>query len=337
MAAVPTRVAFFHSREQIWEYYRDALQLVEKEIQTVLESQGNLISRVGRYIFEGGGKRIRPLLVVITSKLADKVPPKQAVILLATAVELIHTASLLHDDVLDDADTRRGRDSPRLLWGNRASILIGDHLWAQGVQYAQQLQEHSINSVFNEACCLMTRGESLQLENKRNLELTEEEYLEVVRHKTAALISAACKMSGILSDLPKENQEGLAQFGLHLGLAYQIVDDALDYVADESLFGKSICKDLREGEVTLPLLHALSQCTDAEREVVRAAFKKNVLSEEELVQIVNLVNRYQSIQYSLDRAREAVETAKKCLYFYPDSPHRQALLMLADFVVSRNH
>lgn len=335
MPVSPTPLGFFQTKEQIWEHYSHELNLVEEEFRNIVESQGNLIAEVGNYILNGGGKRIRPLLVIISSKLADKKPAETAVILLATAVELIHTASLLHDDVLDDADARRGRRSPRLIWGNKASILIGDHLYAQGMHLAQRLQENEINDEFIKACCLMTKGESLQLINHGNLDLKEEAYLEVVSQKTAALISTSCKISGILSDRSKA--ERLGQFGLHLGLAYQIVDDALDYTADESVFGKTHCKDLNAGEVTLPLLHAFSKCNEREKSEIRIALRKEVLSEEDLKQIVGLVIRYNAIQYSFDKAKKAVETAKQNLLVYPDSPHRQALMLLADFVVSRNH
>jgi len=336
MAISSDQVEFFRTRQQIWGYYRDELRQVEEQIRRIVESQGSLISRLGRYFLDGGGKRIRPLLIIVTSKLTGRTPPERALVTLATAVELIHTTSLLHDDVLDNAEKRRGRDSARVLWGNKASILVGDHLYAQGIRLAQSLQNHDLNDSFIEACCLMTKGEAVQLAYHGNTEITEETYLEVIRHKTASLISASCRMSGILSGVPKGEQDDLAQFGYHLGLAYQIIDDTLDYVGDKRLFGKAICQDLREGKVTLPLLHTLSSCNKREGDWVRAILKEDPLSEENVAKLIQLINQYHSIEYALDRARGAVESAKETLYSYPDSPHRQALLSLADFVLTRS-
>lgn len=337
MAISPDQMQFFHTTQQIWEYYRDDLRQVEEQIRIVVESQGGLISELSRYFLDGGGKRIRPLLVIITSKLGGTAPPPRAVVTLATAVEFIHTASLLHDDVLDNADKRRGRDSARVIWGNKASILVGDHLYAQGVRFAESLRNHDVNDLFIEACCMMTHGEALQLAHHGNMDITEEMYLEVIRHKTASLISASCRMGGILSGVSKEKESDLGQFGHQLGLAYQIVDDTLDYVGETHLFGKSVCKDLKEGKVTLPLLHTLSRCNSTEGEWVRAILKEDSLSEEKVVKLLKLIKQYRSIEYALDRARRGVEIAKESLYSYPDSPHRQALLLLADFVVSRKY
>lgn len=324
------------SVEQIWNYYRDDLREVDVEIRNVLESRGNLIGEVGEYIINSGGKRLRPLLLIITSKLHGKCVPAEAMTPLATAVEFIHTASLLHDDVIDNADLRRGRKSARAVWSNRTSILVGDHLYVQGISIAASLKNHDVNATFLEACRSMTEGETLQLACNGNVDLLEEAYLQVIKFKTASLVSATCKLGAIVSEMEPYHQEGLGQFGLHLGTAYQIIDDTLDYIAEGSLFGKELCKDLKAGEITLPLLHTFSKCKQEEKEWIRNVFKAKGLSKNEVQHIVGLIKQYHSIEYCLDKARGEVEFAKKILERYPDSAHRQALYLIADYAISRN-
>ncbi len=332
-----SKIKSLTSIDQIWEYYQDDLHKVENHIRKVLDSQGSLIAEVGQYILNSGGKRIRPLLVIISSRLNGERRSDQADILLASAVEFIHTASLLHDDVIDDAAVRRGKPSAHLLWNNQTSILVGDHLYAQGVSCAASLANHELNNALLEACSLMTKGETLQLTYQGNLKITEEEYLQVIQYKTAALISTSCRLGGIISALEPQKEEALAKFGLYLGIAYQLVDDTLDYIADEHTLGKSLRKDLKKGEITLPLLHLLTNCEEHEREWVQRLLKMDEITQNDAVDILMLIKRYGSIKYSMNKARELVEIAKKNLCFYPDTAQRQALLTIADYVVARDH
>ena len=336
MTVSPGEISYFQMRQQVWEYYQYPLQQVEDRVKETLDSQGDLIAKIGNYVLDGGGKRIRPLLAIIASNLDGGTGFKESVVLIATAVELIHTASLLHDDVIDHGLTRRGKDPARLVWGNKASILVGDHLIAQGVSAAESLRDHSINDVFMEACRLMTRGETLQLTHHGNLDMAEEVYFQVINYKTAALISATCRLSAMVAGMKPDRQETLARFGLHLGMAYQIVDDTLDYMGKRQLLGKSICKDIREGEMTLPLLHMFSKCGKREKKKIQDALRNDKLAHKDLRETLNLMKRHKSIEYSMNKARESVKIAKDNLYFYPDSIHRQALLLLADYVVSRD-
>jgi len=337
MAKSPPETGFFQTRQQVWEHYQHPLQQVEDRISKTLDSQGHLIANIGKYILNGGGKRIRPLLAIIASNLDGERNFGEAVILIASAVELIHTTSLLHDDVIDDAVKRRNKDSARIIWGNKASILVGDHLYAQGVSIAESLRDHAINDIFLEACRLMTEGETLQLTYHRNLDFTEEIYFRIIKCKTAALISATCRLSGMVAKMEPEKQEMLAQFGLQLGSAYQIVDDALDYIGNSQIWGKFLGKDLRDGEITLPLLHLLSRCGKEERKKVEEALRTGKVSHKALLQILNLMRQYKSIEYSMNKARESVEAAKVNLCSFPDSIHRQALLYLANYVILRDH
>jgi len=334
---ISAKIKSFTGIDQIFRYYQDDLQRVENHIRRVLDSQGGLIADVCGYILNSGGKRIRPLLVIIASRLNGERVPDQADILLASAVEFIHTASLLHDDVIDDAAVRRGKPSAQTLWDNQTSILVGDHLYAQGVSRAASLANHEINNALLEACRLMTKGETLQLTYHGNLKITEEEYLQVIEYKTAALISTACRLGGIISGLEQQNQEALAMFGLYLGIAYQLVDDTLDYVADEQTLGKSLRKDLKKGEVTLPLLHLLTNCKEHEREWVERVVKMNEIAQKDALNILILIKRYRSTEYSMNKARELVEIAKKNLCYCPDSAQRQALTVIADYVLARDH
>ena len=322
---------------QVWEYYRDELQLVEDTIKKNLNSQVSLINEVAHYILSSGGKRIRPLLLIITSRLNGREANNHPEVLLASSVEFIHTATLLHDDVIDQADVRRGKKSAHALWGNQASILVGDYLYTQAMSCALSLASQEVNSVLAEACRLMTEGETLQLTHHGNLEVTEQEYLKVIQYKTAALLSATCRLGGIVSGLDPDKREALARFGLHLGIAYQLADDTLDYIADKDLLGKSLGKDLKEGKITLPLLHLLSNCPGRERERVKGIIKMDGITERDLREILALMKRYGSIEYSLKKATESIEKAKKNLNFFPPSLHRQALFVVADYAVSRDH
>lgn len=332
-----SKTTLFTKMDEVWDFYRDDLLRVEDRIKKNLDSQVSLINQVAYYILSSGGKRIRPLLLIITSKLNGRQILDDTEVLLASSVEFIHTATLLHDDVIDQAEVRRGKKSAHTLWGNQASILVGDYLYTQAVSFALTLASQEVNTTLAEACRLMTEGETFQLTQHGNLEVTEQDYLKVIQHKTASLLSATCRLGGIVSGLDPDKREALARFGQYLGIAYQLADDTLDYIADQELLGKSLGKDLNEGKITLPLLHLLSNCGEQERVRVKNIVNADGISDRDLQEILTLMKRYGSIEYSLKKARESVEIAKKNLDFSPPSLHRQALSIVADYVVSRDH
>jgi octaprenyl-diphosphate synthase len=332
-----SKTKLFLNINEVWDFYRADLERVEDTIQKSLNSPVALINEVANYILSSGGKRIRPLLLMITSRLNGEHGHDQADVLLASSVEFIHTATLLHDDVIDQADVRRGKKSAHTLWGNQASILVGDFLYTQAVRLALGLASQAVNITLADACRLMTEGETLQLAHHGNLEITEQEYVNVIRYKTGALLSATCRLGGILSGLEEDDQESLAQFGLHLGIAYQLADDTLDYIANEDLLGKSLGKDLMEGKITLPLLHLINNCSGREREKVKAIVKADSISPEELQDILFLMKKNGSIDYALRKAIDSTEKAKKKLDFTLPSTHRQALCVVADYAVTRDH
>lgn len=323
--------------QDVWEYYRADLNGVDLQIEKHVDSDVPLINQVALYILTSGGKRIRPLLLMIASRLGRDEAPVEHAVTLASAVEYIHAATLLHDDVLDEAALRRGKDPAHALWGNRATILVGDYLYTKAVCLAVQLGSLEIDSILAHACRIMAEGEALQLLHCGDLTLTDEAYLKIVECKTAALLSAACRLGGVISGASWDEKEALARFGRHLGIAYQVADDTLDYVADQGRLGKALGKDLSEGKITLPLLHLLRTASAGERSVIETVIREGQASPSQLQDILDLMQTYGSTVYALDVARRHIAVAQHSLDGFEPSRHRQALSAVAEYVVSRDH
>jgi len=320
--------------EEVWECYRNDLARVENQIHEDLKSDIPLIDSISTYLFNSGGKRFRPLLLILTSRLAGYQGEKE--IELASVVELIHAASLLHDDVIDEAHIRRGNKTARILWGNQASILVGDYLYTKAQCKIVSLCNHEINKTVAEATRRLTKGELAQLAYNGDLQITEEDYLQIIGNKTAALIAASCKIGAILGECSREQKDAIESYGWNVGLAFQLADDTLDYIADGNKLGKSIGKDLQEGKITLPLLSLLQRCTREESDKIEKIITLIDFSEENLELILKLMHKYEVIEYSLERARRYVEKAKNSLtFFFSDSMPLQALFAVADYVVER--
>ena len=309
------------------------LDRVEAQFKQDLNSDVALIRKVGEYVLASGGKRLRPMLLLLCARLSGY--RGEYHIGLASVVEFIHTATLLHDDVVDGAVLRRGNASANSVWGNEASVLVGDFLFAKSFSIMVRGGSLRILEVLSNATTLMAEGEVLQLISTCDLDLTEERYISVVRNKTAILIAAACQCGGILGGVTEEQERALHDFGMDLGIAFQFMDDALDYVAEVSEFGKVKGHDLEEGKMTLPLIHTLRHCADDEREGVAEIIEKDALSEEDLSFVLSLIDRYNGISYTRHRAMELVERVKGNLALFPDSEDKEALYELADYVVSR--
>lgn len=309
------------------------LKNVELQFKKDLQSDVPLIRKVGEYVLASGGKRIRPALVLLAARLCgyhgDRSVP------LASVVEFIHTATLLHDDVVDNANLRRGIASANTLWGNEASVLVGDFLFSKSFSLMVADGDLRILKVLADATTVIAEGEVLQLVCTSDLEITVERFIDVVRCKTAILLSAACEVGAILGDVEPELREALAEYGMELGIAFQLMDDTLDYTANEEQFGKSIGHDLEEGKITLPLIHTLAHCTPEEREVIAAVVEKELLSDEDFASVFELVHRYGGIEHTIAAAREHIELGKKQLEKFAPSPARDALAELADYVVTR--
>lgn len=310
------------------------LKKVEEQFRKDLESDVPLIRKVGEYVLASGGKRIRPAMLLLAARLCNY-QGTQA-IPLASVVEFIHTATLLHDDVVDSATLRRGLASANTLWGNEASVLIGDFLFSKSFSLMVAAGSLDILRVMSRATTVIAEGEVLQLLYTGELGLTEEQYIEVVRAKTAVLLSAACQCGAILGGVSPEQEQAMADFGMELGIAFQLMDDLLDYTASEEAFGKSIGHDLEEGKMTLPLIHTLRGCADDERATVASIVEKDLLSDEDFSVVSTLVQTYGGIEYTVARARHSIENCVQHLSSFPAGTCKNALLDLAEYVVTRN-
>lgn len=318
----------------IWEAYREELDGVEDQVRRNLDSSVALVNTVAAHILCSGGKRIRPLLLLLSARLCGYQAKDD--LLLGSLVEYIHTATLLHDDVVDDADVRRGRRAARKVWGNQVSILVGDYLYSKAICHIVGFRNQSINEVLSEACRKMAEGEVLQLYYNGNPAITEAEYLRIVEYKTASLIAASCRMGAIVGGASPEQEAMLFRFGQHLGIAFQISDDTLDYAADGDRLGKTLGQDLRQGKATLPLLHLLQQCREDDRQMIKDRMETRTLTDDDLVRIISLMREYGSIRYAMDRARTFVAAAVEDLSAFEDSPAKRALAVVSDYMVNRD-
>jgi len=320
--------------EEIWEYYKKDLALAEEKINETLKTVAPVISAVGKHLFTSGGKRIRPFLTILCSRICGYSGERTS--LLACSIESIHTASLLHDDVVDSANIRRGKPSANSLWGNQVVILVGDFLYSNALRLANSLKNQKIMDILSTTTSQMTEKELIQLSKKGDPEITEDEYMKIIEGKTAALMSAACTGGAILGNAPQDKENALASFGLKLGLVFQIADDILDYMADENVLGKSLGKDLEEGKITLPLIYLLRNATPYEVEQVKSIIRAEKTSRSDLTYILELLNKYKSIEQSYEKAESILREAKAELDIFEDSMEKTALLTLSDYTLRRN-
>ncbi|HAG50738.1 MAG: octaprenyl diphosphate synthase [Deltaproteobacteria bacterium GWC2_42_51] len=321
--------------QEAYHIIREDLKQVELEFRRNLESEVVLIRKVGEYILSNGGKRLRPTLLLLSARLCGYQGRRH--IPLAAVVEFIHTATLLHDDVIDNASMRRGKASTNILWGNGASILIGDFLFSKSFYLTVADGDLSILKVLSGTTTRMAEGEVLQLLKGCDVEATEKDYLSVITNKTASLISAACQIGAILGKITKNKETALADYGMNLGIAFQLMDDCLDYTSSNEELGKVIGNDLREGKITLPLIFAIKNAVPAEMEDILEALESDKLQDAQLSSVVSLINKYRGIDYTLNMARKYVENAKACLNIFEPSLEKTALIALTDYVVERTY
>ncbi len=310
------------------------LVAVEAEIRRQLDSPVALIQEMGGYIAGAGGKRLRPMLLLLAARLAGYRGPRS--VRLACVVELLHTATLIHDDVVDQAPLRRGRPSANAQWGDDASVLVGDHLYSKSFAMLVRDNDRGVMETLARATVSMTEAEVFQLERKRSGITTEADYLRIITQKTASFISACCRIGGLLGALPPDQVDALTRYGLHIGVAFQISDDSLDFVADPDRFGKAIGSDLREGKRTLPLIAVLDRAAAADAERVRSLLRRRSLAPAEIEEIRRLVLEHDGVEYARSRAAAYVQAAKADLEVFPPSEEREVLSLIADFVVDRD-
>ncbi len=307
------------------------LSAVNDLIIKELHSDVGLVENIGHYIVDAGGKRLRPILVLLTAKCLEY--REQRHIELATIIEFIHTATLLHDDVVDMSDLRRGRPTANAKFGNAPSVLVGDFLYSRAFQMLVRLGNMDIMAILSDTTNVISEGEVQQLINARNPSVTEADYLTVIHKKTAALFEAACSTSAVLAGVGETQKQAAWQFGHHLGLAFQLIDDLLDYEGDQTTLGKNIGDDLAEGKPTLPLIHAMSQTEGAEQALIRDAITQGRL--DHLQDILALVRRCGSLDYTRRKAQNHAAAAEEALSTMPDNEWRHAMMELARFSVTR--
>lgn len=320
--------------DEVWEAYREDLEEVESQIQRNLDSEIPLINEIAAHILNGGGKRVRPLLLILCARLSGLIHKED--LILGSLVEFIHTATLLHDDVLDEADLRRGQDTARRIWGNQASILVGDYLYSRAMCQIAAFQNHDVNDAIAEACRKMAEGEILELCSNNQPTRTETEYLRIIEFKTGALVAASCRVGGIIGGASQTQQTALFQFGLHLGIAFQLADDQLDYTANGDQLGKTLGQDFRQGMVTLPLLHLLQAAPPEVRRPILEEFKTGILEDQDLFHLISLMEQYGSLAYAAARAQEYIDSALSQLNAFPDCPAKRSLNIVADYMVNRD-
>jgi octaprenyl-diphosphate synthase len=331
---VPTPTLERVLKERVAALVGDDLEAVEAEIRRQLDSPVLLIREMGGYIAGAGGKRLRPMLLLLASRLAGYRGPRS--VRLACVVELLHTATLIHDDVVDQAPLRRGRPSANAQWGDDASILVGDHLYSKSFAMLVRDNDRAVMETLARATVSMTEAEVFQLERKRTGVTTEADYLRIITQKTASFISACCGIGGLLGGLPAEQVDALTRYGLDIGVAFQISDDSLDFIADQERLGKAIGSDLREGKLTLPLIAMLERAPRRQTERVWQILKHRTLAAPEVEEIRRLVLEYDGVEYARERASACAQAAKADLEAFPLSEEREILSLIADFVVDRD-
>lgn len=321
----------------IFKQYSQELKIVDQQLLDVFKSKAFLIPIVGRHILSSGGKRIRPLFLLLSADLCGY--KRESRTLFAAIIEAIHTASLLHDDVIDGAETRRGKASAHFIWGNQVVILVGDFLYSNALKLAVAQKNQKIMEALSFATTSMTEGEILQLNKIGDPDITQEEYFEIISAKTGVLISAACRIAAILADASEEQEFALAKFGLKVGIAFQLVDDILDYAAKQKKLGKKLGKDLEEGKITMPLIYLLKAAGEDEKNEVRNIIlevKEQGLSEQGLKRIMELFSKYNAIEESFKAAGCLVNEAKSALDVFSSSKEKEAMLAMADYAIQRD-
>lgn len=321
------------SIESIQTLARAEMQQVDTLIRARLSSEVLLINQISEHIIAAGGKRLRPLLTVLAAKAMGYNGQQHTA--LAAIIEFIHTATLLHDDVVDESDLRRGRKTANALWGNAPSVLVGDFLYSRAFQLMIELDSMSIQKRLADTTNQIAEGEVLQLLHVHNPNIDEATYRHVIERKTAVLFSAATGLAAHIANATEAMQEQMNAFGMHLGLAFQIADDVLDYTGDSDALGKNLGDDLHEGKATLPLIHALSLADETVQIRLREIIEQG--DAKAMPEVLAAIEQAGSLQYSLEQAQQHAQLAKECLHAVPDSEWKQALLALADYSVSRTY
>jgi octaprenyl-diphosphate synthase len=319
---------------QMFEPIRADLEKVETEFYRHVESQVDLIPKIGRYIQNGGGKRIRPAVLLMSARLSGYTG--ELAVLYAAVVEFIHTATLVHDDIIDDSQWRRGQPSVHSRWGSDVTVLLGDYLYIKSMGLALTPDRLDIVRLLCDVTLRMIEGELYQLAKKGDLKLTEEEHLDIVRRKTAYLFGGCARIGGILGSATAEQERALEQYGISLGMAFQLIDDLLDFSGNQSALGKPVGGDLREGKVTLPIIRLLQRADASTDEMVTGVVRDHSVTPERWRELCRLLHESRSVEYAMNKAQDHAVLAKKALYAFPPSNERDALMALPDYILARD-
>jgi len=323
------------SGSEILDKYIEHITKINKELKKALSSRVALVKDIGNHTLLGHGKRLRPLFFLLSCQLCDY-QGKDAY-RLSTIFEYLHAASLLHDDVVDNAENRRNRPSANHVWGNHAAVLAGDFLYSNASLIAVGSNNLLFMKRLTKTAKQMAEGQIMELVHTDDWETSREEYMEIITAKTAVLMSAACACGAIITGAEKNAEQSLGQFGLNMGIAFQLMDDLLDYTSSEDVFGKPVGKDLKEGKITLPLIYTLPKIEASERNRLENLFKNHQATEEDYRQLIGLVRSKGALDHIKDEAKSYVDRAAGCLSRFPDLPAKRGLLELNQFIVDRKY
>lgn len=318
----------------IYGAIEDDLAQVEERLEVALASPTRLVQDLNGYFLRGKGKRVRPALVLLSARNGHFLPDHA--LRLAAAIELIHMATLIHDDVVDEADLRRGRRTIHRMWGNPVAVLYGDYTWSKALASIADFCTPALTTSLCRAVARMTDGELTQISQRNNLSLTRNDYVDIIERKTASLMAAACESGGIVADLPSSQTTRLREFGRYFGLAFQIVDDALDFTTTEETFGKPIGHDIREKKMTLPVIVAIETLRDADRAALFGTLEKPTLDAADVESLTALLQRHHCIDQALAQARRYADQALEFLSDLPPSPALASLRALTEYVLERD-
>ena len=318
----------------LFEPIRQDLEAVEVEFLKQVQSQVALIPTIGTYVQAGGGKRVRPAVLLMAARMAGYRGP--TAVLYASVVEFIHTATLVHDDIIDESELRRGRPAAHSRWGNDVTVLLGDFLYIKSMSLALTQDSHDFIRLLCDVTLRMIEGELYQLTKNGVVDLTEEEHLDIVKRKTAYLFAGSAKIGGMLGPTTREQQEALWEYGFNIGMAFQLVDDLLEYTGEEVVLGTPVGGDLREGKMTLSVIHLLGRGDARAEKLIRKIVGESDATIEEWRELRALLTHHRSIDFAYRTATDFVEKAKQALYAFPSGPERDALMFLPDYVLSRD-
>jgi len=312
---------------------RHEVEQLEQVLTSHLESRIPFVKSVVDYVIENGGKRLRPILTILSARLSGY--QGEASLLMGAAIEFMHTATLLHDDVIDSAQLRRGRKTTNTKWGNHVSVLVGDFFYCRAMDILVKHGDLKVLQAITDAITVTTEGEIFEITKSNDVSTTEADYLQIITNKTAVLMGAACQAGGILGSVSEDFEHALKRYGINLGIAFQLMDDVLDYTSIEAEFGKTNGTDLKEGKLTLPLILVLKKCSDVEAKVIKNAMIADEVSTELFQQILKIIQQYDGVRDTITLAKSYIQKAKGCLDPFRPSLEKETLLTIADYVIFR--